>query len=265
MFSVHCPLYCTFGFSRNTTVTNLTQSENHDDGRIHYYEKMIWNASIMQIFDSNFPQLIRSFYDILDTVSAMEMLDSFITLIKSSCPTTVRGSYMSKGDNPCQPNWWSDECAIAKNEKYNRLRIFRVSNHLSDLVAFHEAKKIFKRVCKRAKINNQYKSRRIPIDSGKNLQKFWKTIKSFLTKKNINTITNISSDEWMVHFQSLCYKNIPESRDESITLQHIRHDLDNDYLNTDITEDEITRALSQVHSNRSPGPDGIGIDVLKLV
>ena len=107
---------------------------------------------------------------------------------------------MSKGDNPCQPNRWSDECAIAKNEKYNRLRIFRVSNHPSDLVAFHEAKKIFKRVCKRAKINNQYKNRRILIDSGKNLQKFWKTIKSFLTKKNINTITNISSDEWMVHF-----------------------------------------------------------------
>ena len=51
MFSVHCPLYCTFGSSRNTTVTNLTQSENHDDGRIHYYEKMIWNASTMQIFD----------------------------------------------------------------------------------------------------------------------------------------------------------------------------------------------------------------------
>ena len=200
----------------------------------------------------------------MDTVSAMEMVDSLITLIKSSCPTTVRGSFRSMGSNSCQPIWLSDECATAKNEKYNRLRIFRTYDHPSNLVAFHEAKKIFKRACKRAKINSQHKNCRILIDSGKNPQKFWKTIKSFLTKKNINTTTYISSDEWMVHFQSLYYKNIPESRGKSITLQHVRHGLDNDYLNSDIIEDEKTRALSQVHRNCSPGPDGIGIDVLKL-
>ena len=89
---------------------------------------------------------------------------------------------------------------------------------------------------------------------------FWNLIKC--SRKDPTSIQreHVSNGEWYNYFQTL------------LNREHVQHDdewtspcreIESDRLNSDITEREITQALSNLRIRKSPGPNGISSDLLK--
>ena len=102
-----------------------------------------------------------------------------------------------------------------------------------------------------------------------NAKKYWQLIYQKYQKRKREKITTITA---------LDFKNLIEKRDAEMTIniQSICHEDNKEYisqelkkggnddiLNLDITNEEVTFALSKTHNSKSSGPDGIVYEILK--
>lgn len=65
------------------------------------------------------------------------------------------------------------------------------------------------------------------------------------------------------HFRQLLNPPLPDhdTWDGDDSLQQIRQDVDNSYSNKVITDSEVRRVIVSVNSNKTPGPDGLCIEL----
>ena len=71
----------------------------------------------------------------------------------------------------------------------------------------------------------------------------------------------MSTDEWLNYFKGLF--NLTEINQYEDVLRNITQDHESEDLDIPISDQEIINSTKSIHTNRSPGPDGVCIEMLK--
>jgi len=260
-FSVHCPISCKFSFTLDQTTNQLPENED-----LNQWQRMKWKNDYKEKFLTKFNQLYGQFENSLinNDNSVVSMLHNFTDMILTSGTCMMINNKRRIQKLRTQPPWWNKECTRLKNMKYNNLKQFRQTNDTSDLERYKLAKTSFKNQCKREKLEYQKNCRRKLIESRKEPKQFWSYIRNTenIIDSNVSDTDNISSNGWFDYFQSL----LNDDNVEDININETPNNEiqpDNDILNRPITENEIKCSIKNLHKNKSPGPDGICIEIYK--
>ena len=116
------------------------------------------------------------------------------------------------------------------------------------------------------KKQSQLKQRRNKlICSRKDARQLWKILKEGNASRRQNE-TGISSDEWFNYFKNLLNMRNDSTGSENVVLfSDDRQVLDSRQLNIHINAAEIIESINHLHANKSPGPDGICMEMYKCI
>ncbi|MES9884604.1 MAG: hypothetical protein ABW185_27480, partial [Sedimenticola sp.] len=145
IFSVRCPVYCTFSFAACSTTNNHAYSI---DENVHLYERVVWKERYKETFLTSFQVHMNHFMESLVDNDVTASVTAFIDLYKTAADKMLYKpniSNMSRANN--QPPWWTIDCARAKRTKFQLLRQFRLSNNMADLHLYKTARNAFKGLC----------------------------------------------------------------------------------------------------------------------
>ena len=251
--SDHLPIFCKltlYESQRNETV-NDTQ-----DNEIIAWEKYKWNPEKKDVFLAKFRDNFRIFQNNFENedVSLVSLLPEFIHVLQKSAENM---KYRTKQNKivTSQPKWWDTECEQAKRIKNFLLRNFRQSNTIASLEEYLYQRKTFKSLVKSKKINLKRKNKQNLINSRNDPKQFWKKIKA--NRITSNNTSKIEPNVWYQYFkQLLCPENGAENINDNL-LADVRQNNDPADLNCIITDEEVKQSIGHLHTNKSPGPDGI--------
>ena len=159
-----------------------------------------------------------------------------------------------------QPPWWDNECQTAKLKKTDLIRKFRRTNSGLDLHNYKAARARFKNVCRSKRLKYEKEKRSELLTACRNPRSYWKIIKQNCNGKS-PLKDHISPDDWVRYFQNLL--NMDVDIENEHLLQNITQDHDCNDLDRPISNAEILSSIKSINSNRSPGPDGICIEMFK--
>ena len=130
------------------------------------------------------------------------------------------------------------------------------------MIDYKRAKSQFKKITplKRSLYEKQKKSEL--INSSRNPKEYWKNIKRNCNKKSSRE-NAINSDTWFNYFKNLLKFDVPDAHEQ--VLYNITQNNDCIDLDRQITDDEVIASIKSIHSNLSPGPDGICIEMIKSI
>ena len=100
------------------------------------------------------------------------------------------------------------------------------------------------------------------ISVSRNPREYWRFIKQNCSK-NSNIGDKVSSETFVNYFKNLL--NMEVTSENRNLLQNIVQENDSNDLERLITNEEISSSIKSIHSNRSPGPDGICIEMFKNI
>ena len=273
-FSVHLPLYCSLQFqinNENMPQNTVIQDENNCREWFKFPWKDDYKDTFLNIFRHKFEHFNENVQaDLTSQLVTLNDVISQFTLIYQESANKMKVVYGRKKRKLLKhAAWWDNDCEVAKSTKYRALRKFRNTNSRTDLQFYKTNRNRFKALTKRKKINYHLAKRQTLVNSRKDPRKFWNLIKQDSKLKSANDADspqNIPASEWKQYFSGLFGARVyPENQGiaENISLPPINRDLDGDSLNSEITFDEIRISIFNLHSNRSPGPDGICVEMFK--
>lgn len=123
-FSDHFPLCCKLAFDKC--------QQNDIDRNAHNAFIYKWKDSCKDDFIRQFCQLFTEFSSSLTEANIVAKLNDFTHIFKQA-GVSMKKRRSNRAQPPVvQPEWWDNECEVAKYVKYRSLREFRVTNHRDD-------------------------------------------------------------------------------------------------------------------------------------
>lgn len=144
------------------------------------------------------------------------------------------------------------------------MRLFRVTNSDQDLQTYLSKRNAFKCMNREKKLNLALENRNKLIKSRTNPHEFWRLIKSCNSKQSCFAGSDVSSTDWYNYFKKLLNVDVNGDNTDN-ELKNIVHDVNSDELNMPISDSEIIESVNNINNNRSPGEDGICIELYKYV
>jgi len=139
------------------------------------------------------------------------------------------------------------------------------------LSCFKEARAEFRRLCKRKTLTHKESIRDDVVQCSDQPILFWKKIKQ-LGKKCLRT-PNISANEWFLYFKRLLNQEVKMDQNfEQHVQRHLveyeqdANDVVNEemnWLNREITRDEIDQSIKSFARGKASGEDGVIIEMIK--
>ncbi|MEW8546815.1 MAG: endonuclease/exonuclease/phosphatase family protein, partial [Candidatus Thiodiazotropha sp.] len=261
-FSDHFPLQCKLSltYQRDRNFNDRSRS-NVDKNAWNKYK---WREDSKNEFLENFSKLFQNFKNqfLSRTGAVLPLLPQFMNIIKQAGKCMKVKIKKAQKSNE-QPPWWDNDCQIAKTYKYTQLKSFRRTNSHVDLSNYKAAKLHFKSVYRSKRWQYEKRKRTELIKSSQNPREYWQNIKRNCNKRTDGE-TQVSSDDWFMYFKNLLNMT-PQENNNGAVLQNIRQEHDSNELDSQITDSEIISSTKFIHSNRSPGPDGICIEMIKAI
>ena len=273
--SHHMPLMLTLEIIRN-------EESIDEEPQLYNYEIYKWNENlrenyIMKLEDEQVLAMVDLFNYTVD-----ENLDEAIIVLRNIVDTAAnnmkrKATGYKSSEKPKQPNWWNIECEKAKREKFTCLNKFRRSNDTGDFRCYVAMRNKFKELCKRSVDEHRERMNKELMDVRNSPNLFWRKLKNNIAKSKMNS--NMSPKTFVLHFSEL-YNVAHITNDEfKLFIQKSidTHDIsckccrDTDRMDTDdllflnsaISEKEIYDAIMSMSNNKSPGLDGIVIELIK--
>ena len=259
--SDHFPIFCQFTFD---IVLNQSNVNTRNYLRTHDQIKYKWIPEKSENFILAFCDLLTINKDFI-VQTCINNIDSGINKIND---IFYRAAFSMKGcgrsrysRTQTQPSWWDDECDRLKRTKYAALQKFRLTYNQGDLQSYKDSRNSFKNICKLKKNHFLSRERQKLIEVRSNPKKFWERLRRVDKKERSNP--NITPNEWLNYFKSLLFD---ERQTGPINEQDNTGSWEEtDQLNLPITQDEVISSINKQLSGKSPGPDGLCIELFKNV
>lgn len=168
-----------------------------------------------------------------------------------------------------------NECAVLKEHKYRKLKVFKSSNKVNDLNEYKLSRKEFKNFCKSQEYKWKESLKQKLVFSRTDPAAFWKIVKSI----NVQHLQppDITPREWFEYFEKLLNQEVQinelfaEFVDDYTETHNINCKIcageqagneEVQLLNKSITSEEIVKCIKDISNGKAPGIDGIVIEML---
>ena len=237
--------------------------------------KFIWNSLSPTVFlnslnSSCIQEKLKSFH--LDQTSNCNTLaENLTSLIYEAAKNVLRTKTPKKPNTKKRPRHkkWFDPDLIKMRKRLMQFgKIFSNNNYVTSIRdkyyrMLREYNKLKRNKCREYKyrILNQ-----IINLHDKDPKSYWKLINDLKDEQSQELSNNITPQQWIDHFRSLSKpSNEFAERIEEINsaLKTMKSTTTQNTLGSPITKNEIMKAISQLKSNKSVGPDKISNEMLK--
>ncbi len=283
--SDHSPINFSLAITMpGNTVKNMTYTHN-DTGE--KYSRFYWDDDACDEFtnclldETGCEYLDKFYFSIFELESPQAVSDKFTEYINQACERSLRKSksVCRTSKFPANP-WFDDECKRAKAQYHKAQK----SESSADVMK--ELKREFKRL-KQLKKRNFLSENLSDIMECKNPKDLWAKLKEFKGEAQNCNNPNLNLDSFFKHFskpaidntdncqnfdlshEAQCQKffdkficndntacSIPsQSQPEDELISHL--------MNANITLEEVSSAIRLLKKGKSPGADGIPVDVFK--
>ena len=263
-------------------VLNESKNEEPKSLKFQTYDIYKWNVELKDSYISRLNEetvvhMVEFFHFIVDenVDDAVVVLNNIVESAAKEMKKKVSG--YTNSEKMKQPCWWNAECEKLKREKFACLNTFRRTNEADDFKQYIAKKRTFKDFC-RSRVNEFKEKASKELMEVKHLPNlFWRKLKACIARSKTNT--NIAPEKLVLHFNNLYNEPVEMDKifesfihenmyEHDISCQHCRSDDQEDtddllILNDEISENEIINAISSMSSNKSPGLDGIVIELIK--
>ena len=260
-FSDHFPIICKLLLSCHKRKRDLWQEMLNESKWSRYKWKENKKAEFLEHFNTLFSNFKNQISNRIEPVTAF--IGDFINIFKQAgtCLKVKINKTVTLNAKEQSP-WWDEECQLAKVNKYSLLKKYRLSNDQTDLYVYKAAKSQFKNICRSKRLQFEKQKRIDLLNSTRNPKEYWKKIKRNCNKTKSSSENHINRDDWLNYFKNLLNTSFSDEHEQ--VLQNITQNNDSTVLDCQITNDEIVASLKSINSNRSPGPDGICIEMIKV-
>jgi hypothetical protein len=182
-------------------------------------------------------------------------VDIFVQALAEATSCMKRRVYCG----PRQSKWYDHECRESKRTTRRSWRRFRLSRQDASRRQFVESRSQYRKLLKTKRQTFKESKLRSLAMSASDSKLFWSEVRALRSSKQEQP--NISNDEWLNHFRGVLGADADDQG-------HGRpgDDVDDirvDELDSDITADEVRRAVRHLRSGKAPGLDNILTDALK--
>ncbi len=271
----HHPVYFNFGMTTEMPESGSKGPNNCEEP----YSKFIWNEDCKPemnicLFEDTGVQYLNDFYDSIRELDSVDnVANKFNSYISQACDRSLKctkGHGNTVNKFPVNP-WFDSDCKEAKANYHAADRSNRPEDEVKDL------EKEYNRIKRRKKRQFHYKNF-MKIQDCNNPRELWAELNKLKGKES--TPNRLSMKDFFSHFSKPPIINTDnkyefdlahesnmrdllkgKSQPVSSSVNDSQLELMQDVLNEIITESEVTGALKTLKKGKSPGSDGIPIDV----
>lgn len=264
--STHLPI--TFSLS-------LTLNNNERAYNLLPKTRYRWNNKCLLEYLHNWDVLsadvVNQFHSCIDN-GDVQGASSLFNTVMQSCASFCKSNTVLTNNVPKGENWYDGECKMARDTARRLLRVFQASNSKCDRERYVESVSHYKQLCveKLSSSFSDYTNKISNALSNKDSKLFWRTVKS----KSAFVNNNITPSDWVNHFKNVFQSSYSSATEEnfyifvknfvdSISERLIDSSVDNDYLDKEISCQEIVNAIQEMHNGKAPGLSGIPIEFFK--
>ena len=258
--SDHLPVTVQFHYKHddsNYTANNIPRSGSVTG-------KYIWDATKKEIFvdalhSIDIQNKLALGSDMLEN-DIEGALNIFVCCLKDASSSMFRKTYKNNGKRK-KSEWFDEECSIVKKQTRQKLNVFRATRKEEDRLLFVEHRKKYRQLLRTKQSEFRKQKTDYLANNVSNSTEFWKEIRLMGCGNTEKIGSNISTDRWFSHFKDV-FQNSADN-DEHININVDLLDNEDNILNLDITEKEVTEAIAQLKPGKACGIDDITVDMLK--
>ena len=259
-FSDHAPIYFTF-IKQHDSIPVRTKASSINERT--FQQKIIFSEDKVPEYEEI---LRRNIHHLEKNTNVSSEIENLVQFLSQNAVKVFGKDFKVKENNSGtqnkqygKPKWFDEKCYTAKQEFRNARNIFTKNKTDETRTAFVKTRTKYNRV-------RQIAKRRFKLNEGQRLEniaklqpkKFWKSIKRCYTKPASKNI-DVDMKDLYNHFNTLLGQ-VPENNNANdIEFQDIQ---DNE-LDSKITEQEIRQAVFNQKSGKSPGPDELTAELIK--
>lgn len=257
-FSDHFPVVCSIKLGCDKHLNNETVNE-----QLRPIVSYKWNESLRETFRGQFETMFNDFYTSVNDTNVLEKRSEFEQIFKT-VGKCMKQRQTNKTDTKrhTQPEWWDNDCDIAKSTKYRSLRRFRLTNMNSDLQRYLQCRTIFRNLCRAKRLRMESKRRTELLEDNNIPKSFWSKIKRAGNSKT-RVDSTITGEAWEQYFTELFKADPNTVYSDEHYLYRIRQHCDDSPLDNEISEAEIISSVRSLRGSCAAGIDGLYMDMFK--
>ena len=233
-------------------------------------EKIKWNVNKIETFNDDWVRndsknniffikeiMTKNTYLIDDCINA------FTELLVNSAHVMTQCVTLDPNKPKFTKSWFDKECRTQKRFARKTLRQYQRTRLPGDRITYINQRKEYKRIQK-IKQRNYYASKtNFLVSNINNSKTFWKEVRNICYKKQSNCDIDIKT--WYTHFSNLFLGSIisPPLCSDPMPAPILINPSSLEELNSPFSETEISLAISNSKSAKSPGPDKLPNELLK--
>jgi len=227
--------------------------------------KLVWNESLTEQYKENLQEALESTLSTLKQENAAVELDIDDVVTKLTKCLINSGTFMEKSVL-CRKSikklpWFDGECYDSRRNVRRLLRVFKKSMLKEDRDEYFAHRKAYKLLVKTKKANYQKTISTALCSYVGYPQMFWSQIRRLNFK--YSTTPNISKENWFNYFKRNFQGTEPVDKPMTEERETDLYEVEEDELNSEITEEEIKSAINQLKLRKSPGSDQVLAEMLK--
>ena len=142
------------------------------------------------------------------------------------------------------------------------LSCFKRSGLEEDKILYSAQRKEYKHIMKNKKNDHRKSQMGLLLSVANDPQAFWNQIKRHRRKP---TVTNsIPKDDWYAQFENLFNSGV-ENLSSTPSENEGESSVVDEFLDSDVSKEEVKAAIRHLKNNKSPGPDSIMSEILKAL
>lgn len=211
------------------------------------------------------PDRIEEFSDYVNRVHiSSQVVDVYTELVKTIQDAAAHSGMIQEFSLPTKFNinkpWYNKQCRDLKKMSRKTYRKWRQHRKQEHLELFLKLKKDYNQTCLHLKNEHEQKIKE-KLSTVRNPQEFWEAVKKFKPRSQ-NKSKIIPIEEWSQYLGEMYRCSVQDSEG---LLNLTFHDVLREQMDSTFCIGELERAITHMKRNKSPGPDNVLNEYLKVL
>ncbi|KAL9969651.1 hypothetical protein ACROYT_G021888 [Oculina patagonica] len=271
-YSDHCPITLKLASRNRDIINNASKnSQRKETSPQNSFTKFLWKLESKDKFISALSRI-----DIQDKLQSFntahhssidDEISQFNQILKSVAKRSLVPSRKTRKYTKKHKPWYDNTCRQLKKKLQKLVKEITPTAPQSLRQEYFAVKKKYKKLVKQ--MHKRYKNQLLNEINALNSNQsgdFWKLINKIRKNETVEESSDISSEDWIKHFQNLLYDKAQESHSENVTSPNNPDQTTtktDEILDAPITAKEIHDQISKLKNKKASGTDAILNEMIK--